>query len=75
MIGQFGIGFEGKLGRKFVCQIVLVSALLSLIASAIQLYAGYQRDRSHVLSTVTAIDKSFRSGLEEALWQYYFPLV
>ncbi|WP_299852607.1 ATP-binding protein [uncultured Roseovarius sp.] len=75
MIGQFGIGFEGKLGRKLVCQIVLVSALLSLIASTIQLYAGYQRDRSHVLSTVTAIDKSFRSGLEEALWQYNFPLV
>ncbi len=66
---------RGRLGRKLVVQILLLNAMLSIFASSIQLYVGYQRDRSNVLSSITVIDDSFRKGFQDALWEYNFPLV
>lgn len=65
----------GRLGRKLVFQILLLNALLSIFASSIQLYASYQRDRRTVLEAIDVIDTSFRSGFQDALWEYNFPLV
>lgn len=66
---------SGRLGRKLVVQILLLNAMLSIFASSIQLYVGYQRDRNDVLSSISVIDDSFRNGFQDALWEYNFPLV
>ncbi len=65
---------SGTLGRNLIAQILLANALLSLIASSIQLYAGYHRDESRVLESISIIDASFREGFEDALWDYNFRL-
>ena len=64
-----------QLGRRIVFLIVTASALLSVVASAAQLYFSYQRDRDEVLESVSVIDQSLREGFENALWEFNFGLV
>jgi len=63
------------LGRSFVVQALAISALLSLIATGIQLYLAYDRGREAVLATGAELDRSFRGGFESALWEFNFPLI
>lgn len=76
-LGNTGIiqaKWRNKLGRTFILQVLMFNALLSILASSIQLYSSYQRDRSQVLATHLSINQGFRSGFEAALWEYNFPL-
>ncbi len=63
------------LGRVLAFYIVLASAVLSTLATGVQLYIGYQRDSSLVLGDIAVIDRSFSEGFKEALWGYDFGLV
>lgn len=58
------------LGARIVTYMIAASALLSLGAAAVQLYISYERDRKRVLSELTVIETSFRTGLERALWEF-----
>ncbi|MEO1138440.1 MAG: ATP-binding protein [Pseudomonadota bacterium] len=62
-----------RLGRRIVALMILASAILSLLASSVQLYFSYQSDLKRVMSEVEVIETSFLSGLENALWQFNFP--
>lgn len=55
-------------------QALAISALLSLLATGIQLYLAYDRGRNEVLATGGELDRSFRGGLESALWEFNYPL-
>ncbi len=65
---------QKMLGRKLVFFIILVNAVLSVFTSGIQLYLSYDRDRDKVLDSINIIDKSFRTGFEDALWEYNYGL-
>ncbi|MBM7068422.1 ATP-binding protein [Actibacterium sp. 188UL27-1] len=66
---------RNRLGRRIVGLMVLASALLSILAACFQLYNSYQRDLARVMDEFSIIDNSFRSGLENALWQFNFAQV
>lgn len=74
-----GQGFNrrnNQLARRLVFLMVLSSSLLSVIATCLQLYSSYQRDKQQLISeTFAVIDSSFRSSLENALWQFNFEQV
>lgn len=63
------------LGKVLAFYIVFASAVLSTLATGLQLYISYQRDSSHVLGDIAVIDKSFSESFKEALWGYDFGLV
>lgn len=58
------------LAIRIITATLLVSTLLSLVATAIQLLVIYDRDRSAVLSSFDRIQSSFSSGIENALWEF-----
>ena len=66
------MAIRSSLGRRIVFLMILVSAALSILSSAVQLYFSYQRDLDRVMSELTNVDTSFRTGLETALWQFNF---
>ena len=66
---------KNRLGRRIVTLMILASALLSLIAAAAQLYFSYRTDLSRVLGELEIVERSFLSGLENALWQFNFEQV
>ncbi len=53
----------------------LASATLSLGAAAVQLRQSYVRDLGIVQHEFTVVEESFLPGLQEALWEFNFPLV
>lgn len=61
-----------RLGRRIVALMILASALLSVIASAAQLYLSYRHDLSRVMGEIATVETSFLSGLENALWHFNF---
>lgn len=60
----------GKLTTRLVALTLLVSALMSLLATALQVYVAYQRDRTDFLFEFEIVERSFRWGLESALWEF-----
>ena len=64
---------ENRLAHRLVFLMVLSSSLLSVVATCVQLYSSYQRDKQQLVSdTVAIIDQSFRGSLENALWAFNF---
>ncbi|MEM9341651.1 MAG: ATP-binding protein [Pseudomonadota bacterium] len=63
------------LGRRLVTWMILVSALLSVLAAAAQLWVSYKRDLGSVLSEFTIVEESFLSSLENALWEFNLPQI
>ncbi|MEM0943407.1 MAG: ATP-binding protein [Pseudomonadota bacterium] len=64
-----------RLGRKLVTLMILASAALSVLASALQLYTAFERDRDRAFAAFTTIDESFRDGLESAIWEFNYPQI
>lgn len=64
---------NNRLAYRLVFLMVLSSSLLSVMATCIQLYSSYQRDK-HLLVTETfdVIESSFQGSLESALWAFNF---
>ena len=52
-----------------------MNILLPLIASRVQIYASYARDRNQVVEAVNAIEDGSSSDIADALWEYNFPLI
>lgn len=67
--------WQGQIGRRIVGVMILASAALSVVAAALQLYLGYQRDLGDVSKEFEIVEDSFLPGLESALWEFNFPLV
>lgn len=55
------------LRRRIVAYVILASTLFSILASGVQLFLGFQRDRNAILSGFEIIETSFLQGLENAL--------
>lgn len=70
--GQF---LTASLGNRLVYQIVLISALLSLFTSSIQLLAGYRHDRAALSTIAESVRQSTSNAFSNALWEYNFELV
>lgn len=69
------LGGSNRLGRRLVLYMVLASAFLSVVATALQLYVSFDRDRSLILQTFDFVDDSFRPSLEKAVWEFNFSQV
>lgn len=63
------------MGRRIVIWMIASSAVLSLLASAFQLYWSYQRDVARVAAELSVVETSFISGFENALWEFNFEQV
>lgn len=61
-----------RLGTRLIFWMVVSSTLLSVLASAIQLYASYQRDASNTQESFDIVEQSFHSSLTTALWEFDF---
>lgn len=59
----------GGLGSKIIIAIVLANALLSAVASGVQLQDSFQRDRARVVDKFQIIESRFRHVLQNALWE------
>lgn len=57
-----------SLSRRLVVAVLLINAAFTVLASAVQLYASYDRGRSTVLATPDVVNASFRRSFEQALW-------
>ena len=67
---------NNRLGHRLVFLMVLSSSLLSVIATCVQLYSSYQRDKHQLVTeTFDIIEQSFRYSLENALWEFNFQQV
>lgn len=69
------IGFDRKLGRRIVALMLVASAVLSIFASTVQLMAYYQRGVERVRGEFNVVETSFRTGLQNALWEFNFAQV
>lgn len=58
---------NNSLSRRLVVAVLLVNAAFTLLASAVQLYAAYDRGGHAVLATADTVDASFRRNFEQAL--------
>lgn len=66
---------ERSLGARLILFMVLSSTLLSLLATAVQLYFSYQRDLSDTQKSFDIFEQSFESSLATAVWQFNFKQV
>ena len=67
---------KNRLAHRLVFLMVLTSSLLSVVATCIQLYSSYQRESQKLVAdTFDVIDRSFRTSLENALWEFNFQQV
>lgn len=55
--------------------ILAANAALSLLATSVQLYTTFDRDRSEIIDTFNLIETSFRSSLVDAIWTFNFQQV
>lgn len=60
----------GRLSSRMVMVTLLISGLMSLISTGIQVYSAYNRDRAYFLSEFDNVKLSFQRGLESALWEF-----
>ncbi len=67
--------FRNSLARKIVFQMLMAGTLLSLGATAIQIYISYQKDLVDVVDEIENANQSFRSSFEQALWDFNFTQV
>lgn len=65
----------GALTKRIVALMILVSALLSAVASGLQLYLSYERNRANIVKQFEVVHQSFDVGLTNALWFFNFEQV
>ena len=51
-------------------QILLFSALLALLATAVQLFVDFRRDARAIQTRIDQIETSYKGGLENSLWTF-----
>lgn len=56
------------IGRRLLLAIILFSSLVTLIATAVQLYTDYRRDLNQIKSRLTDIENSYLASLGASLW-------
>lgn len=61
-----------SLGTRLVFWMIVASGLLSILASAVQLYFSYQRDLLNTQEALDLFERSFHSSLSSALWTFNF---
>ena len=59
---------SGRLARRIVTYVILISTLFSLFASGIQIYAEFQRDISGVHAGLDQIEKTHLSNITSRVW-------
>ncbi len=57
------LNLRSHLARKLVISIILVSSLIALCVTAIQLYFDYKREVGEVQDTLSLIEKSYLESL------------
>ncbi|MCY1083729.1 ATP-binding protein [Archangium lansingense] len=70
-MSRLRIGWLGRgspLGRQLLASIMLFSAVVSCIATAVQLFTDYQRDVQALEDRLEEIHTSYAPGIEESIW-------
>lgn len=62
--------FKDRLGFRLVFYTLVVSAVVSSIAAAIQLYLSYQQQSDAALEVLNRVEISVLAPLENALWRF-----
>ena len=61
-----------RLARKLIASVILISTLLSLITSAIQIYLRYRDDVRILNANFDFIDTGFKASIEKSIWYFNF---
>ena len=61
-----------KLSKKLLIAILCLSSLLTLLGTAIQLYADYQRDLSHIQNEMKKLETIYKKPLAHSLWDFNY---
>ncbi len=64
------LNIHSHIARKLVITIILVSSIIALCATAIQLYFDYKHDIGEVQNTLSLIEKSYLESLSNNIWVY-----
>ena len=62
------LGLHSPLARRLVVSLVLVSSLLALLITLIQLYADYRHDTDTIRDELRLIEQSFGDSLRGSVW-------
>ncbi len=62
------VTYHSRIARRLIVSIVLFSSLITLIATAIQLYGEYKRDIKSIDTRLQQIQASYLQGITEAVW-------
>jgi signal transduction histidine kinase len=61
-------GNKGRIARRLILYIVLFSSLITLVATAVQIYSEYSRDIDSIDLRLQQIRTSYLQGITEAVW-------
>ena len=61
-------GNKGRIARRLILYIVLFSSLITLVATAVQIYSEYTRDIGSIDLRLRQIRTSYLQGITEAVW-------
>jgi len=65
----FNLGIKSNsLARRFVLYILLFSSVITLLATALQLYLDYSKDRQLLEASILDIETSYLKSIEASLW-------
>lgn len=59
---------RGRIARKLILYVILFSSLITLVATAVQLYSEYQRDILDVNVHINQIETGYKPGISAAVW-------
>ena len=62
------LGLKSPLARRLVVSLVLVSSLLALILTLIQLYTDFRHEAASIREELLLIEKSFDESLTRSVW-------
>lgn len=70
---QYGkIFINNRISRRLIIIVVVCSTIMSLFASAFQLYFSYRSDMNAIDGIITEIEKSYTNSIENSLWAFNF---
>ncbi|MGC3937281.1 hypothetical protein ACOTTU_05705 [Roseobacter sp. EG26] len=65
-----GDPLNNRLAKRLLVWVLVCSALLSALATTVQLYANFQRQEAALFDVKVQIEKGFAQSLSSALWSY-----
>lgn len=69
LLRQTGQAFKVRgIGRRLLLAIILFSSLVTLIATAVQLYTDYRRELNQIESRLVDIESSYLASIGASLW-------